>query len=103
MKNNISEVEVQIIKPKSGLIGFASLVINNELYISSIGIHQKLSKDDYRLTYPTKALSNGQLMQIVHPINKRLSKLIEKAIFNKLNEVMQINHDRYSGTNNTNN
>lgn len=36
----ISEVNIILIKPKDGLIGFASLVINDALYLGSIGIHQ---------------------------------------------------------------
>ena len=50
----ISEVNIILIKPRNGLIGFASLVVNDALYLGSIGIHQKLNGNGYRLTYPTK-------------------------------------------------
>ncbi len=101
MKHKITEVQIQIVKPKDGLIGFASIVLDEELYIGSIGIHKKLNTDGFRLTYPTKALSNGQQIHIVHPVNKRLSKLIEKAVFTKLKEVMRSVYDRHSSFNNT--
>lgn len=83
----ISEVNVALIKPHNGLIGFASLVVNDALYLGSIGIHQKLDGDGYRLTYPTKK-SGMQNMDIFHPIDRATGKAIETAILNKLNDVM---------------
>jgi len=83
----ISEVNITIIKPRNGLIGFASLVVNDALYLGSIGIHQKLDGSGYRLTYPTKK-SGTQNMDIFHPIDRTTGKAIETAIFNKLNDVM---------------
>lgn len=83
----ISEVSVTHIKPKDGLIGFASLVIENALYISGIGIHQKLDGSGYRLTYPTRK-SSAQDFDIFHPINRTAGKEIENAIFEKLNDVL---------------
>lgn len=83
----ISEVNILLIKPRNGLIGFASMVINDALYLGSIGIHQKLNGNGYRLTYPTKKTGTNN-MDIFHPINREAGKAIETAIFNKLNDVM---------------
>lgn len=82
----ISEVNIILIKPKDGLIGFASIVVDDALYLGSIGIHQKLN-GGFRLTYPTK---NSGMHQgnVFHPINGPTGKLIEGAIFKKLNDVM---------------
>ena len=92
----ISEVNIILIKPRNGLIGFASLVINDALYLGSVGIHQKLNGNGYRLTYPTKKTSANN-MDIFHPINREAGKAIETAIFNKLNDVMNrlddVGHD----------
>ncbi len=89
----ISEVNISLIKPRDGLIGFASVVVNDALYLGSIGIHQKLNGAGYRLTYPTKK-SGMQNMDIFHPINRAAGKAIEDAIFNKLNDVMtKLNDD----------
>jgi len=93
MKIEISEVNISFIKHKDGLIGFASLVINDQLYLSSIGIHKKLNDSGYRLTYPNKIIG-GIPLDIFHPINRETSQAIEEAIFNKLSEVMK--NDRYS-------
>lgn len=95
----ISEVNIEFVKPANGLIGFASLVINESLYISSIAIHKKLNEDNYRLTYPSKGK-----FAIFHPINRNTSDLIEKAVFSKLKEVMVKrcnDYDRYSKNSNT--
>lgn len=82
----ISEINISIIKPKDGLIGFASLVLYNSIYLSSIGIYRKLS-GGYRITYPTKIINN-QNFEIFHPINSELSKAIEEAIFSKIKEIL---------------
>ena len=79
----ISEVNIEFIKPNNGMIGFASLVLDGNLYLSSIAIHKKLQSEEYRITYPSKGS-----FSIFHPINKATSKQIEEAIFQKLKEVM---------------
>ncbi len=79
---NISEVKIQLIKPNNGLIGFASLVINNSIYLGSIGIYSRIT-GGYRLTYPKK---DG--FDVFYPINNPTSKLIERAIFETLNKVL---------------
>lgn len=84
----ISEVNITMIKPRNGLIGFASLVINDSLFLGSIGIHQKLDGDGYRLTYPTKKTGTYD-MDVFHPINRKAGKAIEAAILEKLNDVMK--------------
>ncbi|OGV29917.1 MAG: hypothetical protein A3E88_02305 [Legionellales bacterium RIFCSPHIGHO2_12_FULL_35_11] len=85
---NISEIQIEFIKPQNGLIGFASFVLDESFYISSIAIHTKLNGDGYRLTYPSK----GDFT-ICHPINKKASQEIEAAIFDKLKNVMnKANH-----------
>ncbi|MCK5384587.1 MAG: SpoVG family protein [Alphaproteobacteria bacterium] len=93
----ISEVNIVLIKPRDGLIGFASLVINDALYLGSIGIHQKLNGNGYRLTYPTKRTGMHNA-DIFHPINRDAGKAIEDAVLNKLNDVMK-KVDNHAGYN----
>lgn len=100
MKNRITEIEIIPIKPKNGLLAFASVVFNESLFLGSIGIHSRLDGNGYRLTYPTKIVSDRGV-NIFHPINKQLSKDIEGAVFAKFKEVMTKANDRYSGSNNT--
>lgn len=91
----ISEVQIHFIKPTDGLIGFASLVLDSQIYLSSIGVHKKLADDGYRITYPTKKLGMNQL-QIFHPITREMSLAIEQAIFEELKNVMSQSDDRYN-------
>ena len=87
----ISEIKIQLIRPNDGLIGFASIVINECLYLGCIGIHRKLA-GGHRLTFPKK---DG--FDICYPINQRTSQMIETAIFEKLESVMKrTENDRYN-------
>ena len=82
----ITEIQIEFIKPTNGMIGFASLVIDGNIYLSSIAIHKKLNEEGWRITYPSKGN-----FSIFHPINKTTSKQIEEVIFKKLKEVMSRN------------
>jgi stage V sporulation protein G len=79
----ITEIQIELIKPNNGLIGFANLVVDGNIYLSSIAIHKKLNGDGYRLTYPNKGS-----FAIFHPINKETSNQIEQDVFGKLKDVM---------------
>lgn len=84
--NQVNEVQIQFIKPQDGLIAFASFVLDNKLYLSSIGIFTKLDGSGYRITYPTKKVGDTNL-QIFHPITKELSEAIEEAIIKRMEEL----------------
>ena len=82
----ITEVQIIPIKPRDGLVAFASIVINN-LYLGSIGVHTKLGGSGYRITYPTKKIGNKSI-NIFHPINKETSKMIEETIIVRAEEIL---------------
>ena len=46
----ISEVNIQLIKPANGLVAFASVVLDDKIYLGSIGVHQRLDGTGFRLT-----------------------------------------------------
>ncbi|MDR3297928.1 MAG: SpoVG family protein [Candidatus Nomurabacteria bacterium] len=82
------------VKPRDGLIGFASVVVEDSIYLNSIAIYTKLD-GTYRLLYPTKT-SGERTINIFHPINRATSQKIEEAIFKKCNEIFESsNDDRY--------
>lgn len=83
MKIQITEVQIEFIAPREGLIAFATIAINDCLKLSSIAVHKKLNTEGYRITYPSKGKFN-----IFHPINKEASDAIEEAIFSKLKNVI---------------
>ena len=93
----VTEIQIIPIKPHNGLIAFASFVLDDKIYLSSVGIHSKLNQEGYRLTYPTKKVSDNQI-QLFHPINKETSQIIEREVINQFKKVMQSN-DRYNSFN----
>ena len=99
MTVKISEVQIVPIKPKDGLMGFASFVLDDRLYLGSIGIMTQ-PEGGYRLTYPTKVIGIKSL-NVFYPINKTFAQEVEKTIINRFEEVMKkVNHnDRYNRTN----
>jgi len=84
--NKVTEIQINPIKPNNGLIAFASIVLENKLYLGSIGLHKKLDGSGYRITYPTKMVGNKN-MNIFHPINKEIGLEIEKAILEKAEKI----------------
>lgn len=84
----ITEIQIIPIKASNGLVAFASIVFNDCLYLGSIGIHKRLNSDGYRLTYPTKKVGDKDI-NLYHPINRELSKLIENEIISKVISLLQ--------------
>jgi hypothetical protein len=62
----VTEVDIVFVKPKDGLIAFASVVLDDQLYLSGIAVHSKLVGSDYRLTYPTRKIGDTQF-SLFHP------------------------------------
>lgn len=87
----VSEVNITPVKPDRGLIGFASVVIDDNIYLTSIAIYTKLD-GSYRLLYPTKNIGNRSL-GLFYPINREASKAIEQAVFKRCNEVFEGRND----------
>ncbi len=83
----VTEVDIAFVKPREGLIAFASVVLDDELYLSGIAIHQTFVGSGHRLTYPTRRVGEAQF-NLFHPIRKPIGTAIEQAIFDKLNDVV---------------
>lgn len=86
----INKVEIQLLDRSDGLKGIASITVDNNLKLNSIGIYANQKKNGYRLTYPTK-----HEFYMFHPINPAISKLIEKEVIGTYKKVIQT-HDRYN-------
>lgn len=89
----INEIQITPIKPTSGLVAFASCLLDDNLYLGSIGVMTRLD-GTYRLTYPTKKVGLKEI-NIFHPINKQAGSILEEKIINKFKEVMKHSNDRY--------
>lgn len=92
MKPRLFEIQIVPIKPQDGLIGFASFVLDECLYLGSIGIITR-PEGGYRLVYPTKKVGLRNI-NIFHPINKLFAESIEKEVISKFEDVMK-KYDRY--------
>jgi len=85
----ISEVQIIPVKPRDGLVAFASFLINNYLYVGNIALYTSPSRPEgYRLVYPSKTLPNGKEVNCVHPINKKAGELISARIIERYKEIL---------------
>ncbi len=89
----ITEIQITPIKPMNGLVAFASCLLNDGLYLGSIGIVTKL-EGGYRLVFPTKKVGSKNI-NIFHPINKETGQQLEQKIISKFKDVMNQNNDRH--------
>ena len=90
----ISEINIIPVKPKDGLIGFVSFVLNESFYIGSIGVYVRLGGAGFRLVYPTKKYGERGI-GIFHPINARAGHIVEAAVLEK---VMKLFNDLFNET-----
>ena len=77
----ISEIEIITIKPRMGLVGFASFVIDDSVYCGLVAIHNR-PNGGYRLTYPRKIVDSSN-RDVFHPITHEAGRLIEEAVISK--------------------
>ena len=86
----VSEVQIIPVKPKDGLIAFASCVINNQLYLGNIAIYTSPSSPGgFRLVYPLKVLPTGIQINCVYPINRKTGETIKEAVITKYIELIE--------------
>jgi DNA-binding cell septation regulator SpoVG len=76
----VSEIQIIPVKPKDGLVAFASCVIEDQFYVGDIAIYTRPHGEDYRLVYPCKNLPNGKRINCFHPINREAADRVTKAI-----------------------
>lgn len=89
----IDEVQIVPIKPKDGLVAFASVVLDQSIYLGGIGIYTRL-EGGYRLTYPTRK-SGINSFPIYHPISKQFTDQLTEIVISKYEEVTQT-YDRHN-------
>ncbi len=85
----ISKIELIPIKSQQGLIAFANIVIENSIFLGSIGVHKRLDGSGYRLTYPTKKVGATNIV-LCHPVNPSLSRKIEEMVLRKVEELFSL-------------
>ena len=88
--NKISVTEIQIVpvKPKDGLVAFASCVVNNSLYIGNIAVYTSpTNPKGFRLVYPAKVLPTGKEINCVHPITRGAGEIILDSIIRRYRDL----------------
>ncbi len=81
----VSEVNIVPVKPDSGLIAFASCVVDASLYLGSIAVFTRLN-GGFRLVYPTKKIG-GQNLHYFHPISREAAQAIDDAVLPRVQEL----------------
>lgn len=90
MKRNpiqISQVEIIPFRPRDGHLGFATLVINDSIWIGDLAIFSR-TEGGVRIGFPKKKLQNGTIVDICKPVNQETENLIEQAILEKYESLL---------------
>ena len=86
----ISEITITPIRPRNGLVGFTSFILNNSIYIGNVAIYTSPSSpDSFRLVYPSRILGNGTKLDSVFPINKDVGYSIQKQIVKEFLKILE--------------
>lgn len=97
-KLEISEVDIMPIKPKKGLVAFASVTlaewVDNRLvptmYLGAIGVYRFLDKEGYYVRYPKKEVTESRSFDIYHPVNKQIGDLMSGKIVEAATEIFKV-------------
>ena len=82
----ISKIKIRKVSPNKGLVGFASCVIDDSLYLGNIAIFTRLEdKEKMRLVFPVKETSQNKI-SVFHPLTSELYYLLEQAITEEYKE-----------------
>ena len=84
----VTRVKIKMIQGEKGLCAFASVVLNDCLYLGNIAIFSRLNQaGKYRLVFPEKRSGENRI-QMFHPLNNNLYFEMEKAITEKINSTI---------------
>ena len=82
----ITKIKIKKITPDKGLVGFASCVVNNELFLGDIAIYTRLGETErMRVVFPRKKVKYEQV-SVFHPMTAEAYYALEQAITEKYKE-----------------
>lgn len=84
----VSEIEFVPIKPRDGLVGFVSFVLDSWYFVGSIAVHTRLNGIGYRLVYPAKKIGERSF-NTFHPIDQVVGRAIEEKVSAKVYELLE--------------
>ena len=76
----ITDVKFNEAKLEKGLVGFASCVINRDIYLGNIAVFERLDKQGYRLVFPVRKSEKGMKFKICFPVNNEAYQALLSAI-----------------------
>jgi stage V sporulation protein G len=85
-QTKISEIQFYPVKPKDGLLGFVSFVLDDKFWMGSVAVFSRRD-GGYRLVYPTRKVTN-QNINIFHPIDQAVGRQVETAISEKVAKII---------------
>lgn len=86
MTYRITDVQLIPVKPKDGLVAFASVVFNEAFYLGSLAVFAR-PQGGYRITYPRRTIG-GTSLDVYYPINKQVAEAIEEAVIAKYKKIL---------------
>lgn len=96
MQHTLSEIQITPIRQQDGLVAFATLVLDGDVYLGGIGIYTR-PEGGYRLTYPTRKVGSMSY-PVYNPINRVVARQFEQEVISKYEEVVKP-YDRYNRPN----
>ena len=90
-QTTISEIQFYPVKPKDGLLGFVSFVLDGKFWMGSVAVFSR-PDGNYRLVYPTRKVA-GQNINIFHPITYEVGQQVEVAVSEKVAELLSENYE----------
>lgn len=85
----ISEIQIIPIRPRNGLVSFASFIINDQFYVGNVAIlTSPKTAAGFRLQYPTKKLSTGKQVACFHPISNDVEQIISERVVGEYVKLM---------------
>ena len=93
-KIEVSEVQIEFVPARNGLVAFASASINNCIRVANIALYTSpKSPLGYRCVFPTKRLMSGREVSCFYPFRSEAEQIITKAIVSRYVELMDnFNH-----------
>ncbi len=84
----ITDVNLKILNKDNTIKAIASMTIEDCFVVHNIKVLDV--EGNIFVAMPSKKLSDGTFKDLAHPINKETRSLVEKAILDKYNEMLEI-------------
>lgn len=91
----LSEIQFMPLKPRDGLVGFVSFVLDSRYYVGSIAVYARFNGIGYRLVYPAKKVGERNI-NTFHPIDPLVGKSLEEQVSAKVYEILTEYDDEHS-------